>query len=47
LLQGTAKHGAALMKKEEDNFGAAIHAAEILVAGLKAQLDEATVNLES
>jgi hypothetical protein len=46
LLQDALKQGAALMKKEQDNFDAAIDAAEILVAGLKAQLDEATVNFE-
>jgi hypothetical protein len=46
LLQDAEKQGAALMKKEQDNFDAAIDAAEILVAKLKAQLDEATVNLE-
>jgi hypothetical protein len=46
LLQDAAKQGAALLKKEQDNFHDAIHAAEILLAELKAQLDEATVNLE-
>jgi hypothetical protein len=34
------------MKKEQDNFCDAIRAAEILVARLKVQLDEVTVNLE-
>jgi uncharacterized coiled-coil protein SlyX len=46
LLQDAARQGAALMKKEQDTFNDAIHAAEILVAELKAQLDKATVNLE-